>query len=132
MQNSGGGFASNLTRSDIFKIPRKIPNIARNIRRFFLSAVGSTGVIFVCYQQQLFFGLVISYLRLYLGVPFLRSFSVATALRHVWRCKQRVVCLQEQSIGATSDRYTFLIVIEQKLNYPPFCQLLLACKRFRK
>lgn len=99
---------------------------------FFYPAVGRTGVIFVRYQQPLFFGLVSSYLRLYLGMPCLRSFSVATELRHVWRCKQRAFCLKEQGIGAASCGYTFLIVIEQKLNYLPFCKLLLACKRFRR
>jgi hypothetical protein len=97
--------------SDIFEIQRKILNIARNIRGFFYPAVGRTGVIFVRYQQPLFFDLVTSYLRLYLGIPCLRSFSVATELRHVWRCKQRALCLIEKSIGAAAYRYTFLIVI---------------------
>jgi hypothetical protein len=102
-QNSGGSFASNRRRNKrLFKIPRKIPNVAQNIRGSFLPAVGHIGVIFVRYHQPLFFGLVTSYLRLYLGIPCFRSFSVAAELRHVWRCKQRALCLKEKSIGAAA------------------------------
>lgn len=86
--------------SDNFEIPRKVPNIARNI--------GFFSCVAVVHQQTLSICLIIWLLRLYLVVSCLRSFSVATEPLHTGGDVQASSAPQRQQEQRASLQTNFL------------------------